>query len=101
MTPCIAYNEADAWTQVEEIAICANCVHFKRQDLFRGECGYLGGRVSNDEKCEAFYADSKRMNYWIEKLVGMAMEYSGENDFIRQLAYHQAKGTDHKFLLGK
>lgn len=98
MKPRIAYNEQDAWDQITEIDICSNCTHFKRQDLFTGECSYLGGPVSNDEKCEEFYAFEKRLNYWIDKLVEMAMEYSGENDFFRQLQYHETNGTEHEFL---
>jgi hypothetical protein len=31
----------------------------------------------------------------------MALEFSGQNDFDRRLAYHQQKGTDHEFLFGK
>lgn len=100
MTPRIAYNEQDAWDQIDQIDVCSNCVHFIRKDLFTGECGYLGGQVSNDEKCEEFYAYEKKLNYWIDKLVEMAMEYSGENDFYRQLAYHEANGTDHNYILG-
>lgn len=98
MKPRFAYNEQDAWDQINEIDICSNCIHFKRKDLFAGECCYLGGQVNNDEKCEEWYAADKRLNYWVNKLVEMAMEYSGENDFYRQLAYHEANGTAEKFL---
>ena len=98
MTPRIAYSEADAWAQINEIDICSNCIHFQRKDLFAGECARLGGQVSNDEKCEEWYASDKILNYWIDKLVEMAMEYSGENDFYRQMDYHEANGIDLIFL---
>lgn len=105
MTPRIAYNEQDAWDQINELDRCKNCQHLVGFDLFGGICENPEGEkrfhVSEGDTCECFHAKDKKVGYWINKLVGMAMEYSGDNDFSRRLAYHQSNGTDHKFLFGE
>lgn len=104
MIPHIAYDETDAWAQINELDRCINCVHLVDKDLFGGTCiGPESGfrfRAENNEGCECFRAADKKVKYWISKLVWMALEYNGNNDFMRQLAYHQSKGTDHQFLFG-
>ena len=53
---------------------------------------------SDKSSCECFYARSKNVKYWIDKLVAIAMDFDGTNDFMRQLNYHQNNGTDAEFL---
>lgn len=100
----LANNEAEAWAQINELDRCINCIHLINRDLFGGTCiGPESGfksRTENSEGCECFRAADKETAYWIYKLVGMALEYNGNNDFMRRLAYHQANGTDHQFLFG-
>ena len=100
----IAYNEQDAWAQIDELDMCINCRHMVNRNLFGGTClnpeGERPFKVDYNNKCECFMAIEKRIEYWIGKLTEMALEFNGQNDFMRQLAYHQEKGTDHKFLFG-
>ena len=102
MTPRIAYNERDAWAQIDELDRCRNCRHVIGRDLFGNICenpeGGSSFHVDDEDTCECFTAKDKKATYWINKLVEMAMEYSGENDFFRQLTYHEANGTADKFL---
>ena len=98
MPPQIAYNEQDAWDQIDQITTCSSCIHFARSDLFTGSCVRLGGSVGNGERCEEFYSSSKKESYWIDKLVEMAQEFSGQNDFFRQLDFHEKNGTIDQFL---
>ena len=105
MTPRIAYNEADAWAQINELDRCSNCRHVIGRDLFGNICENPEGEkpfhVDDHDTCECFAARDKKVTYWISKLVWMALEYNGNNDFMRRLEYHQKNGTDHEFLFGK
>lgn len=108
MIPRIAISEEDAWNQVHQLDRCTNCVFFIDITLFDGTCQNPEGSKpfkipgdGSDSTCECFRARSKKVEYWIRKLVGMSQEFSGNNDFMRRLEYHQRKGTDHEFLFGK
>lgn len=105
MKPRIAYSEQDAWDQIDQIDTCCNCQFMIDRDLFGGRCiGPETGfkfTVRDTDRCECFSALEKKVSYWIDKLVEMALEFSGQNDFNRQLAYHQKNGTDQQFLFGK
>lgn len=95
----IASSESDAWEQIDELAQCHRCIHYNKPDLFGcGWCQRLTREVSCDNVCECFYARLKKDNYWIHKLVAMALDYSGGSDFFRRLDYHEANGTADKFL---
>lgn len=99
----IANNEQEAWSMIDKLDTCVNCVHFLQKDLFESVCTphYENERafmVDHDNKCECFQAKDKKVEYQINKLVEMALEYNGQNDFMRQLAYHEQNGTAHDFL---
>ena len=95
-------NEDEAWAQIEELGRCHNCLHFTQMYLFSGMCGNPEGEepfeVGLNSACECFYAREKKVQYWIDKLVQMAMDANGVSDFNKQLEYHQANGTDYEFL---
>lgn len=105
MKPRIAYNETDAWQQIDQMDTCCNCQFMVDRDLFGGKCTSPESDspfpVRDTDKCECFSAREKNIAYWIDKLVEMALEFSGQNDFQRQLTYHQKNGTDHQFLFRK
>jgi hypothetical protein len=95
-------NEQEACDQISKIDRCSNCANFTQKDLFYGKCSNPEGsepfNVGFDDTCECFYAREKKVRYWIDKLVQMAMDASGVSDFNKQLEYHQANGTDYEFL---
>jgi len=100
----ITSDENDAWEMIERLAVCYNCRHFKQKDLFEGICANPEGDqpfefyVDNTSACECFYAADRKVKYWIDKLVEMALEAGGVNAFNRQLNYHVKNGTDYEFL---
>lgn len=96
-------SENEAWGMLDRLDVCANCTHFRPVDLFCGQCmPHFENRcafpVGFDDKCECFDAKEKKVDYWINKLSEMALEANGQNDFMRQLNYHQRMGTDNEFL---
>jgi hypothetical protein len=95
-------NPAEAWAMIKKLSECRNCSNFSR-NLFEFRCSNPEGEKSfelssENSSCECFYARSKKVKYWINKLASIAMEYDGINDFMRQLEYHQKNGTDSEFL---
>lgn len=100
----IAYSEQDAWDQVDVLEKCNNCMHYIHPDLFGARCGRKEANnrlIDADSTCECFRAKSKRVKYWIDKLVEMAQEYYGSNDFMRRWLFHEANGTSDEFLANK
>jgi hypothetical protein len=95
-------NEQEAWDMIENLSRCENCTNFQQADLFAGSCSNPEGEkpftVNTTASCECFAARDKKVGYWIDKLVQMAMDANGVSDFNKQLEYHQDKGTDMKFL---
>ena len=95
-------NPNEAWEMIDRLSECRNCSNFSR-NLFEFRCSNPEGKksfeLSSDKSsCECFNARSKEVKYWIEKLVTIAMDFDGTNDFMRQLNYHQNNGTDAEFL---
>lgn len=100
----IAYSEQDAWNQIDELEKCKNCSHYVLPDLFGPRCGRKEANnrlIGESSTCECFCAKEKQVKYWINKLVEMAQEYHGSNDFMRRWLYHDAKGTANDFLNNK
>lgn len=98
----ITSNPNEAWSMIDKLSECRNCINFSK-NLFEFRCSNPEGEKSfelssDNSTCECFYAREKKVKYWIDKLVTMAMDFDGQNDFYRQLNYHQNKGTDLEFL---
>ena len=99
----LANNEKEAWEMIDKLDVCANCIHFNVKNLFESVCmphfeNSHEFNVSHDSKCECFQAKDKQVEYHINKLVEMALEFNGQNDFMRQLRYHEENGTEDEFL---
>lgn len=96
-------NEKDLEQMLEKLTVCQNCVHFRSITLFGGSCmphfeNEMEFEVANDNQCECWDAREKKVDYWVNKLIAMWLDASGQSDFNRQLEYHQKQGTDHIFL---
>lgn len=99
-------NENEAWEMISRIDRCVNCNSFTQKDLFSGTCknpeSYPEGgdsfSVGLGDTCECFAAREKKVQYWIDKLVTMALDAGGVNDWQRRFEFHQKNGTDLKFL---
>jgi hypothetical protein len=85
-----------------DLGRCGNCWAFKRSDLFGGICtsSEFGTPfpVDINEGCEAFHAQDKVIEHWINRLVQISLDCDGQNDFFRQLDYHERNGTAEQFL---
>ncbi|QQT44918.1 Uncharacterised protein [Sphingobacterium multivorum] len=96
---------ANNWDEANEMLLalskCSGCIHFKVTDLFNSSCSRINRAVHHNDMCECFSSNNKKTKYQINKLVQMLGEYDGMNDFIRQLNYHEANGTENKFLYEK
>lgn len=97
----LAVNENDAWDLIDGLALCENCENLSANDLFGGFCRLLKREVDFDQRCEGFHARDKKVEYWINKLVEMAMEFGGDNDIHRKYDYHEKNGSLDKFLHGE
>jgi len=100
----MAYNEDDAWKMIDQLEVCGNCKHCKSFDLFDTHCELktTNVKVELNQSCTlfgtSFSPHNKHLKYWIDKLVEMAQEYHGSNDFHRQLTYQQSIGKDLDFI---
>jgi hypothetical protein len=92
----------DADDMMWVLSRCRFCVHFKQADLFRGFCHCSEYAkpfpVGTHEGCEAFHGKEKKIEHWINRLVQISLDCDGQNDFFRQLNYHEQNGTAEQFL---
>lgn len=90
-------KQADRW--IKQLHRCANCVQFTPLDLFGGVCAGYGDEdwlcppfeVDGSNCCECFYAKQKEVEYWLQKLGQICMEYEGTNDEVRILLASERK----------
>lgn len=95
-----------AYSLIEELNICRNCIQFEREGLFDFKCKGIEDSepfpLSSDESCcEVFEAKNKTVDYWIRKLCTMQYEGAGLADFDRELRFHQDNGTDIEFIMNR
>jgi hypothetical protein len=92
----------DADAMMFDLGRCGNCWAFRQVDLFGGVCTSSEFEkpfpVGLDEGCEAFRGKDKVIEHWINRLVQISLDVGGENDFFRQLEYHEKNGTAEQFL---
>jgi hypothetical protein len=92
----------DADAMMWALARCGNCSSFKQTTLFSGTCtSSEHGEpfpVDASEGCEAFYGAKGIIEHWINRLVQISLDCDGQNDFFRQLHYHEQNGTAEQFL---